>query len=1256
MDFANDLHTINFGQNYSKPIVFLGPITHVGDDVPIIARVVSVSSSRCSVMLQQPHTWLGGPPNVHGEEDLTYLVLEEGVWQIDDAGNTIEAHSLKTRAAAGLETVSIALRRRRGPRAALGRRTNAVVLSQVQTVNNPLMTRSVIGRITETYATLSLETERVIRRASAVTLMPPDANNAVRNLRLSTHGPRQGKLSGILLFDPPLAALNATQSLATVEAVFASSRSLTTMLGVLPFAKMEEVPTKPFSWAFENLVMPSTAQYIIVVTRPLRGTPAYVPIIPDEDNPWHPNAVPLDIDPLNIPLVDETVGVLVMSAGTGLWDGKGFIANSLAPLPMPATLSWVDYLNPESKALRPSVTFESPPSTYLAALDVNSDQQGAIPAHLTLGESFAQSVDRSSARMRLEVENKRDRSRELPTSLTVSYLALVQQGLLSASKASCPKDCSGVGVCIAGMCQCDTLHGGEDCSLERDGSKCSPRCEGAHTLCLNGKCECENGFAGDDCSVSLADLNPTPLVVETCPRNCSGHGKCTDVLCTCEAGWIGEDCSEPVCVEGCNEAVGGGACVRGRCVCATTYAGAKCELRVCVPDPACSNNGACQEGTCVCNKGWQGPRCSDEIPVPVCPNLCSGHGDCVEGKCTCAPGFEGDDCSKRIKCPDGDWLGETSECGGHGYCDVGTCVCSAGWIGSACTDVDPHWITGCPFDCSGRGRCTPAGCVCDEPYGGRGCRQMSDSQLVMAEVMSVVVTLSLQKPVHTVSFPRAFRSPVVFAKPPSRSKDTPLAIQILGVASDHCNITAAQAHAALLRTSSPHDPLQQSAGNGEHHDAKAGMWGEWNADVETSELVTLLVVEEGSWDLRNGLLLHVGKVPAWRVAHNHGALPQGFPRFFSEQPAVLAQTQNTPGVALARARVRASYHKNFVLGMDTLQTADASKEVLDAIELGWLALGPSGSSVVTGNDPNQKFRFGTRPFFWAVRVVSLADSESAVAFPPESNLATPRVLADAAFSTAFNLRYHALSKASVTLSFETAQGARLTESGHFAVVSVLAFGSLGPLHAHALQCPDKCGYDGERGMCVQSHCQCEPGWASITCKVPATKCPNNCSLNGACVSLGCKCHAGWTGPDCSKETPRLKVELLTFSGVGNLLGANMAGCEDDCSGHGVCEHGSCRCTDPDWHGDKCHIPNPCINKCSGHGTCLKDQGCKCDGGWGGEACDQPTLMCPYDYDCNKGQCVEGRCVCDDEHFGFNCDRLIGDKARFEAHAGMEPVA
>jgi hypothetical protein len=1099
LNFKQELYTIPFRQAYRQPVVFLSPLTRSSGDIPIVPRIFNVSSRSCSVFIEQPHRWQGGATYQQPTETLMYFVMESGVWQIDDEGNTIEIQLMRTSAAAGFESVPVAFKRKRGPAALQGRQTRPVVFTQVQTVNNRLMTRSVVTKVDSTaFVSVALETERVVNPSDSKGRAIDVSNSSIQNLRFSTFGPVNGQLSGTLYFDPPKNATSAS----FLDVFFATSQSLNSTIGE-PFASLT-VSNSSSSYTFNNIAKPSSALYILVSSKPASGVPAYAPILALDDNPYYPSSIPTNVDPYNMPILVETVGVMILSAGVGTWDNKSYIANTRAPLPQPSILQWVDFLDPTSFRPHPLVTFESAPSTYLALLDPELTQLGVIPAHLSLGTSYAQSIDRSSARLKLDVEIKADRAKSLPSNMTVSYFALIQEGLLSAKKAGCPGDCSNNGQCVDDVCICGPFFGGDDCSLFANPGACVPACTSVNARCLNGQCTCVNGFTGPDCSQLVSNTIPVPNIEKFCPRNCSFHGDCNGNACSCSPGWAGDDCSQPVCINGCNEP--NGACVSGKCVCAETYTGDRCTARTCFPHPTCANNGKCQDGVCLCNDGWKGDDCRTELPTLVCPNSCSGHGACNRGVCTCFDGFTGPDCSQRMTCPIGVFMGVKEECTGHGWCDKGKCKCSSGWIGLDCSTIDVTFPSDCPFNCSGRGLCTPIGCVCDEPFGGRGCRQMSNSLLEVGEVISVVLKITSEAPVQTVQFARRYRNPVVFAKPPSRSNPEPFAVQILAVGSDHCNVSSVQAQLEFLRRIH-HNPslrLKSVSLSAQSTGSVANVEPAFQDVPDIQELVTFFIIEEGSWDLHNGMLLHAGRIPVPRISEVYGSYKQGFSRFFTEVPAVITQTQLSLATTLVRARLRSVKAKGFVLGADVLNITDVNGEFddpfadssLGEVTVGWVAVGPSSSSVITDLSPSSIFEFGHRPFYSGVKFVQLRSEWHHFDFPLTANLLEPHVIADVAQASAFNLRFHALKSTSVSLGLEDESGRLALEPSHSALLSVLVFGSVGPLHATAVSCPDRCGYDGERGFCDRSKCSCEKGWAGLTCKVPEANCPNQCSGRG----------------------------------------------------------------------------------------------------------------------------------------------------------------
>ncbi len=69
-----------------------------------------------------------------------------------------------------------------------------------------------------------------------------------------------------------------------------------------------------------------------------------------------------------------------------------------------------------------------------------------------------------------------------------------------------------------------------------------------------------------------------------------------------------------------------------------------------------------------------------------------------------------------------------------------------------------------------------------------------------------------------------------------------------------------------------------------------------------------------------------------------------------------------------------------------------------------------------------------------------------------------------------------------------------------------------------------------QGKCNNGACIGENGYDYFDCSMRIQKCPNNCHYHGECVDGNCVCDPSWGGKDCG-----VKI------------------CDNNCSGHGVCE-------------------------------------------------------------------------------------------------------
>lgn len=180
-----------------------------------------------------------------------------------------------------------------------------------------------------------------------------------------------------------------------------------------------------------------------------------------------------------------------------------------------------------------------------------------------------------------------------------------------------------------------------------------------------------------------------------------------------------------------------------------------------------------------------------------------------------------------------------------------------------------------------------------------------------------------------------------------------------------------------------------------------------------------------------------------------------------------------------------------------------------------------------------------------------------------------------------------------------------------------------------------CGM-GDNGMLCSGHGECDPNLGSCVCYRSSTEgywsgkdcslcqqryndsdkcmtpCPANsdnvvCSGKGYCSQGQCWCGTSWTSSACDGVCP---------------------GSGSPCSGHGLCDSQSGRCS--------------CVDDAaSGH---FSGTGCdECVDGYSGEDC---LAVCPRSSTgavCSgNGACVDGRCYCDGEHCGLLCEKLKSD--------------
>ena len=177
-------------------------------------------------------------------------------------------------------------------------------------------------------------------------------------------------------------------------------------------------------------------------------------------------------------------------------------------------------------------------------------------------------------------------------------------------------------------------------------------------------------------------------------------------------------------------------------------------------------------------------------------------------------------------------------------------------------------------------------------------------------------------------------------------------------------------------------------------------------------------------------------------------------------------------------------------------------------------------------------------------------------------------------------------------------------------------------------------------------------------------CRNNCSMHGECPSGMCKCHKGWEGVDCSVRTP-LPVPPAPLAPVvppapklhlpTDYIIVSPSGVGCPSKCHGRGECRGGKCMcDSHWHGPTCD-KRMCLNGCSSRGRCNNGT-CTCLPGFTGEFCE----VCSCKNDCNgQGACEERTgglcgCRCMEGFTGIDCSDEVA-KLPEKIYVPKDPV-
>jgi len=758
----------------------------------------------------------------------------------------------------------------------------------------------------------------------------------------------------------------------------------------------------------------------------------------------------------------------------------------------------------------------------------------------------------------------------------------------------CPGNgCSGNGECLQGRCLCGAGFTGTDCSMK----VCLQDC-GANGWCNNGTCACELGWepsavGANDCAKKTKTSEAKALGM-ACPLKCSGRGVCDEGTCKCDAGFGGVGCENKICPENCN---GHGTCAKGSCLCDAGFMGPACAAKDCSNLNHCGGEkqGKCVNGTCACIAPFAGKDCG--VKENKCLNDCSGHGKCFDSVCYCGVGWVGKDCHKQVCVMD------DPTCSGHGNCTGATCTCKKGWKGELCE----LQVKKCPKGCSGNGVCDDVKgvCTCSKGFSGKACDILPCK--------------------HKCLNNGQCKNGTCLCAP--------------GWAGAKCNVPSCK---------------NDCSGNGKCvlNDDDAGKHCVCNKGYQgddCSENVKGCIAKNGKECGGNGVCI-LGKCDCAEGysgalctislcepmdCSGNGRCVQG--------KCVCKGSWGGDACDEKECPADATGNKCYGHGVCTQQGCKCAK--------GWCGEGCSDVEKVKKPCPGTPMCSGhgvCRDEGTEAHCVcdsGFTDKDCSVTDCPKG-CSGNGVCDKNTLTCTCNPKF--MGEACDKKSCIGCTNGRCLDGQCMCNVG------WGGDNCTTELCPGNCG---AHGVCENdARCVCKDGFSGKGCEV-APGCPDACSDNGVCIPIPgankgskCKCKAGFAGLAC-------EMEICPGAKSGKM-----------CSGHGKCNNkqllagveSPCKCK-TGWNGLKCETP-VCPNDCSGNGVCnLKTKKCTCAVGFKGEDCNvegcdkgymtkDPSKRCAFQYcnpiDCNgHGECSPKaqKCVCQSGWIGAGCGQALCPK-------------